>query len=93
MELALSVEEGVGAAVPVPDLVEELEGVPVVVCVAVTDPLKDALPLLEDDAPNVREAVGDIEAVLLAVSVEVGVIAGVPVPVAVGEPDAVPVLL
>ena len=58
-----------------------------------TELLKDALPLLEEDTPLVREAVGDIETVLLAVSVEVRVDNGVPLLVAVGELDGVPVPL
>ena len=73
VELPLSVEEGVCEAVPLPDCVGELEGVPVGVCVAVMEPLKDALPLLEADAPDVREAVGLCERVELPLMVEEGV--------------------
>ena len=80
VELALSVEVGVCDAVLVPDCVGVLEGVPVPVCVGVTEPLNDALPLLEDEAPEVREAVGLCERVELPLIVEDGVCAGVPVP-------------
>ena len=73
-----------------PDCVRELDGVLDPVCVGVREPLKDALPLLEEDAPLVREAVGDTELVLLEVIVVVGLAEGVPLLVAVGEPDGVP---
>ena len=71
----------------------ELEGVPDPDCAAVVEPLKEALPVLEEEAPVVREAVGDGDTVLLPVSVEVLVGAGVPVPVAVGDADGVHVPL
>ena len=66
---------------------------PVPLCVGVAEPLKDALPLLDAEAPLVTEAVGDTDTVLLAVRVEVGVAAGVPLLVAVGELDGVPELV
>ena len=73
VELPLSVEEGVSEAVPVPDCVGELDGVPVPVCVGVMEPLKEALPVLEADAPDVREPVGLWVCVELPLRVEEGV--------------------
>ena len=91
VELPLSVVVGDCEAVPVPDCVGELDGVPVPVCVGVREPLNDALPLFDAEAPDVREAVGLCDCVELPLSVEDGVCAGVPVPVCVGELDGVPV--
>ena len=42
---------------------------------------KEVLPVLEGLAPAVNEAVGEAESVELALSVELGVGSGVPVPV------------
>ena len=93
MELALSVEEGVCEAVPVPDCVGEADIVPVPVCVGEFELLKDALPLMEALAPVVREAVRLTESVVLPLKVEVGVGGGVPLLVTVGELEGVPVPL
>ena len=93
VELALSVDEDVCVAEPVPEFVAVLDGVPVTVGAGVREPLKDALPLLEDDAPVVIEAEGGTELVLLVVIVEVGVGVGVPLLVAVEELDGVLVLV
>ena len=92
-ELADNVVEGVCEGLGVPVCVGELETVPDPLCEDVREPLNDALPLFEEDAPAVREAVGDMESVLLAVSVEVGVERGELLLVAVGELDGVPVPL
>ena len=48
------------------------------------------VPLLEADAPSVNEGVGLGDTVLLPLSVVDGVAGGVPLHVAVGEPDGVP---
>ena len=44
-----------------------------------TEPLKDALPLLEEEAPTVRDAVLERDGVLLPLTVLLGVAAAVPV--------------
>ena len=89
VELAESVLEGEGAAVPVPLEV----GVPVDVPEGVRDAValleRDTLPVLLADAPGLSEAVGEAVTVLLAESVVEGVGAAVPVPVLVGVPVAV----
>ena len=88
--LAESVEEGVGAAVPVPDTVGVGDRVALGVGCGV--PLLDCelLPVAEGEAPTEREAVGEALVVPLAESVEEGVGAGVPVPLVVELPVEVP---
>ena len=53
--------------------------------------LSDTEPLLLAEAPEVRDAVGDADTVVDALTVEVGVCAAVPVTVPVGEPVELPV--
>ena len=64
----------------VPDCVEELEGVLVPLPVAVTELLSELLPVLEEEAPTLSEAVGEKDRVLL------------PVIVLLADADPVPVL-
>jgi hypothetical protein len=82
--------DGVGGGVPVPDPVVVEEGVPLPVGLAVTLPLKLALPVLEADAPDVSEGVRDALVVLLALSVQEGVLKAVPVPDPVAVDVGVP---
>jgi hypothetical protein len=81
----------VGGGVPVPDPVVVEEGVPLPVGLEVTLPLKLALPVLEADAPDVSEDVGDVLTVLLALRVDEGVMGDVPVPELVGVLVELPV--
>ena len=78
-----TVDEGVAAAVPVPEVVPLLVGVAEGDCDPVTLPLKEALPVPEAEAPGVTGAVGLPDTVLLALIVEEGVAEGVPVLLAV----------
>ena len=89
--LALSVEEGVGASVPVPLAVELCvpEGVGVTGGVALPDWLIEGV--CDALAPLVRDAVALVEVVLLALTVLVGVLLPVLVPNA--EPTPAPLLL
>ena len=89
--LALNVEEGVAAAVPVPDTVPLDVGNPVLVWVAVPLPEKEIEAVLLADAPDVSDAVCDADTVVDALNVDEGVVAAVPVPDPVGEPVALAV--
>ena len=84
VELALSVLEGVAAGVPLAVAVP----VPLVVCegdcVAVMLPVSEVLGVALGDTPADRDTVADADVVELPLSVEAGVAAGVPVPLAVG---------
>ena len=86
--LALRVVEGVLEGVGKPEGVQVPDGVLLPVSVGMTEALKEGLPLLEDDAPLVREAVGVAKEVVLAETVKVLVAVGVPLLlVAFGEAD------
>jgi hypothetical protein len=89
--LAEVVEEGVGAAVAVPVPVSDGVCVPVPVWLDVPLPFSDTEPVMLAEAPEVRDAVGDADTVVDALTVEVGVGAAVPVTVPVGEPVELPV--
>jgi hypothetical protein len=86
VELLETVVLGVKEAVPVPEGV----GLPVEVGLGVGEgvPLldSDVLPLLEAEAPAVREAVGEADTVELLETVVLGVKEAVPVPEGVGLP-------
>ena len=90
VELLLSVEEGVRAAVPVPELLGVPEEEALGVAGGVELPEREAVLLVEAEAP------GDKLEVALALTVELelcvleGVSAGVPVPLWVGEAVLVP---
>ena len=88
--LAVRVEVGVAAGVPLLVAVGELDGVPELVCVAVAELLRELEPVLEADAPDVKEAVGDTVTVPLPLTVLLGVHAPVPLPEGVAVPVAVP---
>ncbi len=75
MLLALTVE--LGELLPV--CVEEGLGVLLGLWLGVTELLSETLPVVEAEAPAVREAVGDADTVLLELCVEEGVTADVPV--------------
>ena len=89
--LALRVLLGVTLPVLVPVPVPELLGVCEAVCEAVALGVSEMLGVTEGDTPGGRDAVGEADRVPLALSVEEGVDAGVPVPLAVGlcVPEAV----
>ena len=87
--LAVSVEVGVTAGVPLPVPVEVLDGVPDPLCVAVAEPLSELEPVLEADAPDVRDAVGDADVVLLLLTVVLAVTFPVPLEVGVAVPVGV----
>ncbi len=80
---------GVGAVVVVGVLEAEAVGVPVGEGVGVAGGValleREALPVLEGEAPLVSEAVGETLMVELAESVALGVKGAVPVPLGVGE--------
>jgi hypothetical protein len=86
VELALAVEDGVGAGVLVPVAVADPVAVCEVVGAAVVLLLKDVLALLEGLAPGLSDDVWDSVTVELALAVEDSVGAGVLLPVAVGDP-------
>ena len=52
--------------------------------------LNEFEPVLEEDAPAERDAVGEAETVLLLLTVELDVDTAVPVPDCVGELEGVP---
>ena len=79
--LALRVEEGVACAVPEPEPVALLVGLPEAVGVTEKDADKEVLPELLPLAPTDREAAALTDTVLLVVALELGV------------PDPVPLLL
>jgi hypothetical protein len=89
VELAESVEEGVGAGVPLPVLDGVEVSVGVGVAGGVTLPEWELLEVLLALAPCVSEAVGEALSVLLALRVEDGVGAAVPLPLSVGVGEAV----
>ena len=89
MLLALSVEVGVIAGVLVPVAVEELDGVPDPLCVAVAELLKEFEPVLDEEAPTETEGVGDNDAVLLPLNVVLIVAFPVPLAVCVAVPVGV----
>ncbi len=84
--LALRVDEGVMGDVPVPELVGVLVELPVGVCVGVIVLLREVDPVLLAEAPEVIEAVGDMETVELPLTVVDAVFDAVPVPELVGVP-------
>ena len=87
--LELSVEEGVGAAVPVPVNVALPVAVPLGVWLGETLLLLEMLELLLAEAPAVREGVALADTVELALRVLEGVLAPVLLPVCVPLPVAV----
>jgi len=87
------VVEGVPDAVPVGVGVPEPVGVGVALCVADALTLADRVGEADREAPLLRDAVGDSEAVLLALSVDEGVGCGVRVPLPVGVGVALAVAL
>jgi hypothetical protein len=89
--VALPVGEGVGGGdmVAVPEGVGVGDALPVPLGVSV--PLSEVEPVVEADAPDVREGVGDALFVLLPLTVDEGVFGAVPVPVPVGVEVGVPV--
>ena len=90
VELAESVVDGVGAGVPVPLPVGVAVGVGVGVLGGVALLERLVLPVLDWEAPLVREAVGEAERVEEALAVVEGVGAAVPVPLGVGLGVPVP---
>ena len=89
--LSLTVLLGVTVAVPVPLPVCVMVELAVGVCAAEGEPLREMLALVEGDAPGVRDAVAEDDTVEEALCVEEGVDAPVPLLVAVGGLDGVPV--
>ena len=87
----LNVVEEVGEGVPVPVPVAVIVGVAVPVPLSVLVPLKELEPVLEADAPDVSNGVGDELVVLLALRVDEGVFDDVPVPEPVGVLVTLPV--
>ena len=87
----VAVALGVARGVPVPLGVGELEGVAVGLCDAVAELLQEGLPVLEGEAPAVREEVGEDWAVLPPLTEELGVCSAVPVADGVGAPVGEPV--
>jgi len=89
----LTVVDGVGGGVPVPVPVAVIVGVAVPVPLSVLVPLRELEPVLEAEAPDDKEGVGDELVVLLALNVDEGVMDAVPVPdpvdVGVGDPVGV----
>ena len=80
---------GVGDEVPVVEGVPVLEAVPEAVPLGVPLLLKEALPVLEGEAPSETGGVGDTLTVELVDREGLGVAAGVPVPEGVSVPDGV----
>ena len=80
--MLLGVLAPVLVAVPVPVPLGVCEGL----CEGVALADRDTLGVTEGDWPVDSEGVGEAESVLLALTVELGVLAPVPVPEAVGEP-------
>ena len=90
VELPLSVEEGVGAAVPVPELLGVPEEEAVGVAGGVELPERETVLLVEAEAPGDNLEVALALTVELALSVLEGVGTGVPVPLCVDEAVLVP---
>ena len=78
------VEVGVTAAVPVPEHVPVEVGVPVLVGLAVRLLENDGDPVVEAEAPDVSEGVGEALIAELPLRVDVAVMDAVPEPVLVG---------
>ena len=90
VELLLSVEEGVRAAVPVPELLGVPEEEAVGVAGGVELPERETVLLVEAEAPGDKLEVALALTVELALSVLKGVGTGVPVPLCVDEAVLVP---